>query len=92
MKRNHDGMIRAQIQFEESQYQRLKEAAARRSVSMAQFVREGVEAYLAREPADRWDDLFRVAGKYGKDGPLEDVGREHDLYLDEAYEDWRESS
>ncbi|HYO46795.1 MAG TPA: ribbon-helix-helix domain-containing protein [Gemmatimonadota bacterium] len=92
MKEKHDGMIRAQIQFEGSQYQRLKEAAARRGVSMAQLVREGVEAFLADGPRDRWDDLFAVAGKYGKGGPREDVGREHDRYLDEAYEDWREST
>ena len=59
---------------------------------MAQFVREGVEAYLAQERADPWHNLLKVAGKYGKDGPPEDVGREHDRYLDEAYEDWRESS
>ncbi|MGH7566894.1 MAG: CopG family transcriptional regulator [Gemmatimonadota bacterium] len=85
-------MIRAQVQFEESQYERLKQAAVRRGVSMAQLVREGVEAYLAGGPQDRWDDLFAVAGRYGKDGPREDVGREHDRYLDEAYEDWREST
>jgi hypothetical protein len=85
-------MIRAQVQFEGQQYQRLRQAAARRGVSIAQLVREGVDAYLARVPADRWDDLLAVAGKYGKDGSLEEVGQRHDRYLDEAYEDWRESS
>lgn len=85
-------MIRAQVQFEGPQYERLRQAAARRGVSIAQVVREGVDAYLARVPADRWDDLLAVAGKYGKDGSLEDVGQRHDRYLDEAYEDWRESS
>jgi hypothetical protein len=91
MKEKHDGMVRAQVQFERSQYERLKETAVRRGVSMAQLVREGVEAFLADGPRDRWDDLFAIAGKYGND-TREDVGREHDRHLDEAYGDWREST
>ena len=83
-------MIRVQVQFEPSQHERIREAAARRGVSMAQVVRESVESYLTDAPANRWDALFAVAGKYGTDGPPEDVGREHDRYLDEVFGDWRE--
>jgi hypothetical protein len=91
MKEKHDGMIRTQIQFPPSQYTRLKEEAARRGVSIAQVVRDAVEAH-AIPSGDSWDALIGVIGKYGSDGAPEDVGREHDRYLDEAYGDWRESS
>lgn len=60
---------------------------------MAQLVREGVESILSADlTRDPWEDLFAIVGKYGKDGPPEDVGREHDRHLDEAHGDWRESS
>ncbi|HET7692463.1 MAG TPA: CopG family transcriptional regulator [Gemmatimonadota bacterium] len=83
-------MIRVQIQFTRSQYQRLKEEAAKGAVSIAQVVRDAVEAYSG-EPEKSWDALLGVVGKYGR-GASEDVGREHDRYLDEVYGDWREST
>ena len=92
MNKKHDGMVRVHVQFPPEEYDRIREIAARKGVSMAQVVRESVEAYLATPPRDRWEAIFAVAGKYGGDGPPEDVGREHDRYLDEAYEDWREST
>jgi hypothetical protein len=86
-------MVRTQVQFDKPQYERLKQLAARRGVSMAQLVREGVEAILLEDGArDPWDDLFAIVGKYGGGGAPEDVGREHDRHLDEAYGDWREST
>jgi hypothetical protein len=92
MKEKHDGMTRTQVQFEAGQYERLKQLAARRGVSMAQLVREGVGALLAEaEGRDRWQDLFSIVGNYG-DGTPEDVSREHDRYLDEAYGHWRDST
>jgi len=85
-------MIRTQIQLEARQYELLKRVAARRGVSMALLVREGVDAVLASEDRrDRWDELFAIVGKY-KDGEAEDVSREHDRYLDEIYGEWRKSS
>lgn len=92
MKRKHDGLVRVQVQLEPSQYGRIREDAARRGISMAQVVRESVEAYLSTAPRDRWEAIFAIVGKYGSEGPPEDVGRDHDRYLDEAYEDWREST
>jgi Ribbon-helix-helix protein, copG family len=41
--------VRTQIYLEEQQHQALKRAAAARSVSMAQVVREAVAAYVASE-------------------------------------------
>ena len=86
-------MTRTQIQLEKNQYDRLRAMAARHGVSMAQLVREGVETVLAQDKdRDPWSDLSEIVGKYGRDQPAEDVGREHDRYLDEAYGDWREST
>lgn len=92
MKDKHNGMTRTQVQFERGQYERLKELATRRGVSMAQLVREAVEQILARyQTRDRWDDLFSVVGKH-VDENGGNVGRDHDRYLDEAYGDWRAST
>ena len=86
-------MKRTQIQLERAQYENLRRLAARRGVSMAQLVREGVDAILALDrDRDPWDDLFEIVGKYGRDRPAETVGREHDRHLEEAYGDWREST
>jgi hypothetical protein len=93
MKRQHDGMTRTQIQLAKDQYESLRTLAARRGVSMAQLVREGVEAVLAGEKdRDPWADVLEIVGKYGRDEPPESVGREHDRYLDEGFGDWREST
>lgn len=93
MAKKDNMMIRTQIQLKESQYQRLKGLAKKRGVSMAQLVREGVDAVLAsRSATDGWEDLFSVVGKYGGESPSECVGRNHDAHLEEAYGDWRRSS
>lgn len=93
MNRHHDGMIRTQVQLDPEQHRRLKDLAADRGVSVAQLVREGVEAVLSEERAGNpWNDVFDIVGKYGRGEPPENVGREHDRFLDEAYGDWREST
>ena len=86
-------MVRAQVQFDAAQHRRLKELTAKRGVSVAQLVREGVEVLLSADrAASPWDEVFEIVGKYGRGAPPENVGREHDLFLDEAYGDWREST
>lgn len=86
-------MTRTQIQLERDQYEGLRNLAARRGVSMAQLVREAVESALAQDKdRDPWADVFEIVGKYGADQPAEQVGREHDRHLEEAYGDWREST
>ncbi|HET6618012.1 MAG TPA: CopG family transcriptional regulator [Gemmatimonadota bacterium] len=93
MKEQHDGLIRAQVQLESEQHRRLKALAADRGVSVAQLVREGVQAILSEDrAATPWDDVFEIVGKYGRGEPPEKVGREHDRFLDEAFGDWREST
>jgi Ribbon-helix-helix protein, copG family len=57
--------VRTQIYLEEEQHRALKRAAAARSVSMAQVVREAVAAYVASEtdagPDPRRDDRAYLA-------------------------------
>jgi hypothetical protein len=47
--------VRTQIYLERRQHQALKRAAKKRSVTMAQVVREAVATYLAEEPEPERD-------------------------------------
>jgi predicted DNA-binding protein len=80
-------MIRTQIQLTEEQAARLKVAAARRGVSVAELIRESVEALLAhsdeRTPEDLYRRAARAAGKH-RSGAHE-VSVRHDEYLSEGY-------
>ncbi len=82
-------MIRTQIQLTEEQARRLHEAAAAEGRSMADLIREAVDAHLRKA---RWvsrEELIRrsleSAGRFHSGCP--DVAVEHDRYLDEAYGD-----
>lgn len=77
-------MIRTQIQLTEEQTLRLKELAARRGVSLAELVREGVEHLLAESEHDqKWRQASTLVGRYS--GEASDVAVNHDRYLDDAY-------
>ena len=77
-------MIRTQIQLTEEQATELKELAARRGVSMAELVRQGVDCILARgEQRERRQRALALIGRY-HDGPT-DVSINHDDYLADAY-------
>jgi len=80
-------MVRTQIQLAGDQAERLKALAARRGVSMAELVRQGVEILLAQGAEKSTEDLRRraaaAAGKY-RSG-LHDVASRHDRYLGESY-------
>lgn len=79
-------MIRTQITLTEAQMAGLRDLARRRGVSMAAVVRGSVDATLAAEDRDRdWDRALAVAGAFRSGLP--DLGRHHDAYLDEAYDD-----
>ena len=82
----HDNMIRTQIQLDPDQYERLKELAARRSKSLAQLVRDGVDHVLAIEERESaWDRFLAAAGSFrSEDGPT-DVAERHDAYLADAF-------
>lgn len=78
-------MIRTQIQLTEEQSRRLKAASARRGVSVAELIRKGVDAILAREhdrsPDELHERALRAAGKF-RSG-RHDISARHDDYLAE---------
>lgn len=77
-------MIRTQIQLTEEQACGLKELAARRGVSMAELVRQGVKRVLDESgQEERWRRASAVLGRYSDEET--DVSVNHDKYLDEAY-------
>jgi len=80
-------MIRTQIQLTEQQSARLKAAAARRGVSVAELIRQSVDALFARgldrSPEDLYGRAARAAGRFRSGA--HDVSVKHDEYLSEAY-------
>lgn len=82
-------MVRTQIRLTEEQARRLRDAAARRGVSMADLVRQGVEAILGRESEPSREELVRraisAAGRHRSS--RRDIAEEHDEYLAEAFEE-----
>lgn len=78
-------MIRAQIQFEESQYQQIRRLAHRRGLSIAEavrrLVRRGLTVGLAEDRPSKAEELLKIAGIGGSG--LGDLGRHHDRYLAE---------
>jgi hypothetical protein len=80
-------MVRTQIQLTESQSKRLKEAAARKGISVAELIRRGVEIALEQESAPSTEELYRraiqAAGRFRSS--KRDVSRRHDEYLGEAF-------
>jgi hypothetical protein len=81
-------VIRTQIQLTEAQSARLREAARRSGVSVAEVIRQSVDRFLDQDAAPpagaagRWTAL-EVSGRFHSG--LNDVAIGHDLYLDEAY-------
>ncbi len=79
-------MIRTQIQFEEEQYQKIKELANQQKVSIAAVVRRAVEQLLmTRKPgrSSLYREALKISGKYKADH--NDISTSHDKYLEEAY-------
>ena len=59
-------MIKTQIQLRPSQHQRLHDLARRRRVSMAEAVRQSVDALLDRTDREiLWERARALAGRYG---------------------------
>lgn len=77
-------MIRTQIQLEQADFDRLKRAAARRSCSIAAFVRESVKTALRESEGEEGGAAVRaIAGKYRSGRG--DLARNHDSYLDHGW-------
>lgn len=87
-------MLRTQIQLSKEQYKNLKALAARRSVSIAEIVRQAVDKILMeaeREEAERWARARRAAEELEADPAMQreadgatEVSLNHDKYLAEA--------
>ncbi|MBI2322782.1 MAG: ribbon-helix-helix domain-containing protein [Chloroflexi bacterium] len=77
-------MVRTQIQLTEEQARALKAAAARRGVSIAELVRQGVERILAEDAeAEKWRRAEALIGRFHSG--RNDIAVEHDRYLAEDY-------
>ncbi|MBM4431480.1 MAG: ribbon-helix-helix protein, CopG family [Chloroflexi bacterium] len=81
-------MIRTQIQLTEEQARRLRALAVERGVSLAELIRQGVDAITASaQGADaetRRQRALAVAGRF-RSGHA-DVSAEHDRHLAEAWQ------
>ncbi len=79
-------MVRTQVQLTEDQLRQLKRLAAERGVSIAELVREGVDAVLQSSGVDITERRRRAIAAIGcfRSGKT-DVSERHDDYLAEAY-------
>jgi len=80
-------MIRTQIQLTEAQASRLKAAAARRGISMAEVIRQAVDAAVTsaddRNPDARFERARRIAGRFRSGSS--NISSRHDEHLAGSY-------
>lgn len=79
-------MVRTQIQLTEAQSDRLKKLAAKKQMSVAELIRQGVNVILRAEavsPEERKRRAMAAAGRF-RSG-RKDLSSAHDKYLAEAY-------
>ncbi len=67
-----------QVYLRRDQVEALRAVAERRSVSMAELVRQGVDRILAEVPVEE-DPLWDIVGLF--DSGLGDLAEKHDEYL-----------
>ncbi len=80
-------MVRTQILLTAEQSEALREMAAREGRSIADLIRDGVDALLRQRRGVGRDEIKRrsvaALGRY--DSGLRDVSSRHDHYLNEAF-------
>ena len=77
-------MIRTQVQMEQETYARLKKEAARRSCSISEVVRRGIERELNQsEMSEKRRRALETAGQF-RSG-LSDLAERHDTYLGDEW-------
>jgi hypothetical protein len=80
-------MVRTQIQLTKEQAEALKRLAAQKHVSVAELIRQGVEALIRTvgtvSPEERRERAIAITGRF-RSG-LTDLSTKHDDYLKEAY-------
>lgn len=87
-------MIRTQILLSSAQAEALRRTAAADGRSMAELVRDAVDAWLRQHGDGRREGVARrsvaALGRYGSG--VRDLGSAHDRYLDEAFGDQDDSA
>ena len=81
----HGEVIRTQISLDERQMDGLRELARQRKVSMAELVREAVDALLEKPTPDQWERATAAIGKYRSGVPNNSFARDHDDLLAEDF-------
>jgi Arc/MetJ-type ribon-helix-helix transcriptional regulator len=77
-------MHRTQVLLTKEQVQKLRAEAAQRQVSMAQLIREAVDAYLSRrERREARCRAVAVVGRFASG--RRDIAKEHDRELEQIY-------
>jgi hypothetical protein len=82
-------MVRTQIQLTDTQARRLRERARQEGISLAEVIRRYVDRGLSGDAstrAQRYERAARLIGRFPDKRGARDLGRDHDRYLDEAYE------
>jgi hypothetical protein len=87
-------MVRMQVQFTEDQVAALRKMAAERGRSIADLVRESVDAFVEkgrrRYTPEQIERALAFGGGASSGRPGSNIAREHDRYLDEIYGDFLE--
>ena len=82
-------MFRTQIQLTQEQARSLKRLAARQGKSIAELIRISVDSMLRAssliDPEEQRQRAIAAAGRL--EGGDEDLSKEHDRYLSEAYQE-----
>jgi hypothetical protein len=80
-------MVRTQIQLTESQFEKIKEISGKSRLSMAEIIRQGMDAYLGGQigasSAEIRARARAISGKYASG--KRDLSDKHDAYLAEAF-------
>ncbi len=81
-------MVRTQVQLREDQVQALKRLAATRGVSVAELIRQSVDAFIrASKSVDKDEQRRRAIAAAGRfRSGTSDTSSEHDRYLVEAFQ------
>lgn len=84
-----ESMIRTQIQLSESQARRVRAAARREGVSLAEVIRRCVDQVLDAEEPDEdrmYEAAMALAGRYEDREGATDLALHHDDHLPNAFE------
>ena len=80
-------MVRTQIQLTEEQAKALKKLASSRHLSIAELIRQGVDAVLRSnvivDAEEKRKRAIAIAGRFSSG--KRDISKEHDKYLAEAF-------